>query len=207
MKKIISILLIGVMIFSMVGCGKQQNLSKGEDDLGNKNNGKDIVELENENNDNSADDNKDVENEDITDPKSKEVDLYFTNMKYIETGNESLEQLISEKRTVEYGEVSLEEAIVRELIKGTKNPDLVSSIPTTAKLLGTEIKDNTVYVNFSSEGMNGGSLEETLTINQILKSLLELDNVEKVQFLIDGNKADTLMGHVTISEPFESTFK
>ncbi len=70
-------------------------------------------------------------------------------------------------------------------------------------MLSVELSEDTVYVNFAGEGMYGGSLQESFTINQIVASLLELDGVHKVQFLIDGEKTDSLMGHLEIEEPFE----
>ncbi|NLK44706.1 MAG: GerMN domain-containing protein, partial [Tissierellia bacterium] len=90
-------------------------------------------------------------------------------------------------------------------IKGPVNPENSSTVvPSTVKLLGVEVADGTAYVNFAQEGMYGGSMQETFTINQIVASLLELDSVDRVQFLIDGKKAETLMGHYSIEEPFES---
>ena len=46
-------------------------------------------------------------------------------------------------------------------------------------------------------------MQEDFTIAQIVNTLLELDHIDKVQFLIDGKKAETLMGHISITEPFE----
>ncbi len=46
-------------------------------------------------------------------------------------------------------------------------------------------------------------MQENFTIGQIVNSLVELDNIEKVQFLIEGEKAESLMGHFDILEPFE----
>lgn len=174
MKKIISILLVVIVILTLAAC-------KPKD--------------------------PDVENE-VIDPspktESKEVTLYFPNREYIETGDESLEKLGTEKRVVEYGDISLEESIVKELMKGPEDTEKFSTgIPSSAKLIGVEAAEGTAFVNFASEGMYGGSLQETFTILQIVGSLLELDNVERVQFLIDGKKVESLMGHYSIEEPFE----
>lgn len=148
-----------------------------------------------------------AENE-VVDPSpktdSKEVILYFVNKEYVETGDEELDKLVAEKRIVEYGDISLEESIVRELMAGPENADeLYTGIPSTAKLIGVEVADGTAFINFAKEGLYGGSLQETFTINQIVSSLLELDNIKRVQFLIDGKKSDSLMGHYSIEEPFE----
>ena len=135
--------------------------------------------------------------------EEKEITLYFANKNYIQTGDEKLEKIIAEKRIIQYGNISLEEVVVRELMMGPKNNELSTGIPSGSKLLGVEVSDGTAFVNFAQEGLHGGSLQEGLTISQIVKSLTELENVDRVQFLIDGKKAETLMGHMSISESFE----
>ncbi len=139
-------------------------------------------------------------------PEGQTVDvvLYFVNDEYIQTGDESLEKLVAENRTIEIGDVTLEEAIIRELLVGPKSQGLRTVIPESANLLAVNVENKTASVDFAREGMNGGSLEETFTINQIVASLRELDSVDRVQFLIDGQVTDSLMGHYDISKPFES---
>lgn len=101
----------------------------------------------------------------------------------------------------------IEEIVVQELMKGPKTPDLSSTtIPEEAKLLSVEIKDKIAYVNFSKELVEkhvGGSTGEMMTILPIVNSLTELPEIEKVQFLVEGEKKKTLAGHVTFDEPFE----
>lgn len=190
MKKYIAILLVLIMTITVVGC------RKNEDSKENK-----IDEQQNVQEESQEENKEDETAEPGT--KESEVTLYFGNNEYIETGDESIEMLAPEKVTIESGNMPLEEAIVRELMKGPKSDKLSSSIPSTAKLLGVEVTDGTAFVNFAQEGLYGSSLQEFYTISQIVNSLLELDNVDKVQFLIDGNKAETLMGHYTITDPFD----
>ena len=184
-KRYIAIFLMIVLAFSLVGCNDT-----------NKPTDNNIVEEENNNG------NKPVET--TSETNKKEVTLYFANKEYIETGDESLEKLIGEKRVIEYEDISLEEAIIKELIKGPESDKLNTVIPPDVVLLDVKVTDGTAYVNFAGDGLNGGSLQEEFTLNQIIKSLIELDNVERVQFLIDGKKAESLMGHYEISEPFEN---
>lgn len=134
--------------------------------------------------------------------KEKEVVLYFANKEYIQTGDEKLAKVLPEKRVVDYTGMPLEEKVVRELLAGPKNSELATGIPAGVKLLDVKMEDGTALVNFAREGLNGGSLQESLTITQITKSLGELESVKKVQFLIMGAKAETLMGHFDVSEPF-----
>ena len=194
MKKTIIFLLVALLAFSIIGCAKKDS---------NPNEDTDIINEEENNNENEGEEKED----EIVDPSPNteevEVVLYFANKKYIETGDESYEKLVAEKRTIEYGNLPLEEAIVKELIKGPESDELSTSIPDTAKLLGVETANGTCFVNFAQEGLYGGSLQEDFTIAQIVNSLLELDNVERVQFLINGEKAESLMGHFSIMEAFE----
>ncbi len=134
----------------------------------------------------------------------KEVTLYFVNEEYIQTGDESLEKMIKETRTIDIMEMGLEELVIRALLEGPTIDGARNVIPATAKLNGVEVKDDTAFVDFASEGMHGGSLEETYTINQIVASILDLGTVSKVQFLLDGEIGDSLMGHYGIEEPFDA---
>lgn len=190
MKKIITLLMILVLSISLVACKKGDGPPLMEDP---------VVETPAEEPTNEEDE--------VVDPEpaieNREVTLYFVNDKYIETGDESLEKLIPETRKVELGNFSLEESIVKALMAGPKSEGVTTVIPSSAKLIGVEVADKTAFVNFAREGMFGGSLQETYTINQIVASLTELDTVDRVQFLIDGQKGDSLMGHYSLDEPFE----
>lgn len=190
MKKIIALFLLFLMVFSLAACSKSNTPSDDNDVVDED--PQDTIE---------EDDDEIVEPTPSTD--KVEVTLYFANKEYVETGDESLEKLIPEKRTVEYGDISLEERIVKELMKGPASDKLSTVIPSSVKLLGVEVADGTAFVNFAGEGLYGGSMQEDFTIEQIVNSLIELEAVERVQFLIDGQKAETLMGHIEISEPFE----
>jgi len=193
--------LIIVLAFSLVACSsKEEPTNESNDNIIEENGDNDIIDKVEE--DDTEEKNQVVEPTPKTD--SEEVILYFANNEYINTGDESLEKLIPEKRIVEYGDISLEEVIVKELMKGPKKDNLSTVIPTSIKLLGVEVSNGTAFVNFSQEGLFGGSMEEYFTVNQIVGSLLELNNIDRVQFLIDGEKAESLMGHFDISEPFES---
>ncbi|NMA86685.1 MAG: GerMN domain-containing protein [Tissierellia bacterium] len=194
MKKYIAGLLILIMIFTLAACTsegpKREDINVGDSHEDN---------VEDEDTNNTEDNN---EEEPIVEDNEEEITLYFSNNEYIETGNENLDKVLPEKRIIEYKNMELEEAIVRELLKGPESMELSTSIPDTVELLGVKVKDKTAFVNFSESGLNGGSLQEDLTIRQIVESLVELDSVDKVQFLINGEESESLMGHFDITEPF-----
>ncbi len=129
--------------------------------------------------------------------KSKSVILYF--------GDSDAEEVVAEKRDILVDmDSSVEKAILEELRKGPKNGDLSPSVPVNTKVLSASTKDGICTVNLSKDFASNslGSAGETITIYSIVNSLTELENVKQVQFLIEGNKIESL-GHMDFSEPFE----
>jgi spore germination protein GerM len=126
------------------------------------------------------------------------VVLYFT--------DEDGLHLVPEERNVSKGGQTLEEVIVRELIKGPEEAGHHRTIPEEAKLLSVSVVDSIAYVNFSKEFATkhwGGSTGETHTLMSVTNSLCELEGIDKVQFLLEGDKMETLAGHWDISQPLE----
>ncbi|TJX68307.1 hypothetical protein E8P77_02360 [Soehngenia saccharolytica] len=191
MKKFLVVSLSVLLIFSLAAC------SNNNDEVNEPDNPIDETPIENPDNGNEP---EPVEN------YTKEVTLYFANNDYVETGNEEYDWLIEEKREINYEGTTLEEAIVRELMKGPVDTENMSTgFPSTVKLIDVTVdKDKTCYVNFAQDGLYGGSMEESYIIAQVVNSLVGIDSVDRVQFLIDGKPAETLMGHISIEEPFES---
>lgn len=128
---------------------------------------------------------------------SKAVVLYFA------TANE--QYLTPEYRTVVVNaKESLENVLVNELIKGPDNGKLLKTIPQSTKVLSVETKEGICFVNLSKEFKTehpGGSSAETMTIYSIVNTLTELSHIEKVQFLIEGQKEEEYI-HFLFNEPF-----
>lgn len=143
--------------------------------------------------------------EPVVEEKTAEIALYFGNNEYITTGDEKYEWMLTEVQEITYGKICLEEAIVRALMAGPKDTDKLSTgFTETIKLHSVYVLDGTAYVNFASDGLHGGSMQESYVISQVVESLTQLDSVDRVQFLIDGQESETLMGHLSIEDPFES---
>ncbi|HEY4544260.1 MAG TPA: GerMN domain-containing protein, partial [Tissierellaceae bacterium] len=181
-----------VLVFSLVACNKEnENIETPglEENNGEDTNGEDTKLPEEDNNE---------------EEEKRLVKVYFANSKYIETGDESITKLESEEREITPSENILED-IYKELIKGPEDSDKLSTvIMDNVTLKDAYIEDKIAYMDFKSEELSGGSLEETFFVDQIVASLLELEEVDKVQFLVDGEIASSLMGHVYIEEPFDS---
>lgn len=100
---------------------------------------------------------------------------------------------------------SMEKMIVTELIRGPKKEKLYKTVPAETKIRSVETKDGVCFVNLSNEFITkhgGGSAGEQMTVYSIVNSLTELSNVDKVQFLIEGEKKDVFI-HLIFNEPIE----
>lgn len=136
------------------------------------------------------------------DAEETEVNLFFANKKYVDTGDESVEKVLPVKKKISLRGTNLETAIVKELFNDPSVEGVATELTGDIKIIGVEVKDKCAYVNFSGEGLHGGTLQEELIVEQVTKSLLNLDSVESVRFLKDGENTDSLMEQVDVSEPF-----
>lgn len=96
---------------------------------------------------------------------------------------------VAETREVYYSRnVSIEKVVIDQLLKGPKSAELLAALPSGTKLNSISVSDNGVcIVNFDSaiESTVTG-VTENVTVYSIVNSLTELDNIKKVQILVDG---------------------
>ncbi len=81
--------------------------------------------------------------------------------------------------------------LINLLIDGPKNEELLKLIPEGTKLNNIEIKDQIVYIDFSEEFIkeqNLGEEQEKTIVNSILKTLVELNEVNGIKILIEGEE-------------------
>lgn len=204
MKKYISLLLIAILTFGLISCDDQTTQNNNE----TENN--EITKEDSEKNDETDDNETDKNNESPlpNNIKEKEVTLYFVNKEYIETGREDIEKYIPLQMSIEVEDGAIAEAIINALIAGpSEKYDVDNGIPGGLKLIDLNLKDGLLYINLSSEGLEGGSLGEELLIGQMVNSLLELDTVDSVQFMVNGEIAESLMGHYDTTEPYTEKLK
>lgn len=125
--------------------------------------------------------------------------LYFANAEG--TGLEVEERVVEVKANQ-----AREKTIVEQLIAGPQEEGLGRTVPAETKIRDvTTTSDGTCYVDLSQDFVtkhSGGETAELLTIYSIVNSLCELDNVDKVQFLIGGEKWDRFKGNVEFGTPF-----
>ncbi len=145
--------------------------------------------------------NKSPNNDPAVDPKPSQDKVSFT----LYFGDQQAMYLKGEERTVTKNG-NLAELMVNELIKGPQSKDSVVTIPKETKLLSLEITGGVAYVNFSKEIKTnhwGGSAGETMTVFSVVNTLTQLQEINKVQFLIEGEKQEAIWGHTYTLEPIE----
>ncbi|MFA4915230.1 MAG: GerMN domain-containing protein [Syntrophales bacterium] len=134
--------------------------------------------------------------------KEKEaVILYFSD------ANERF--LVPEKRYIPKGNNNVEKAteLTKALLEGSKT-GLVNTFPENVDLQDVKIdnKSKTAYISFGRNLIKnhpGGSTSEVSTVYSLANTLISnIPAIKKVKILIEGKEAETLKGHVDLSEPF-----
>lgn len=115
-------------------------------------------------------------------------------------------KLIAVKRTIKTDAAGKYAAAIKSLLTGTKQKGQTTIIPKQAKLKSVKVKGDTAYVDFSQDlvkHFTGGSTGEEMLVGSVVNTLTEFPEIKKVQILIEGNKVETLGGHVDLTMPIE----
>ncbi len=97
-------------------------------------------------------------------------------------------------------------AAVNCLMDTPAEEDLTKIFPKGAKIKSITLKGDIAVVDLDggiTKNFVGGSTGEEFLINSVVDTLTEFDEVERVQFLIDGQEVETLAGHMDLSEPLK----
>lgn len=81
--------------------------------------------------------------------------------------------------------------LVNMLIEGPKNENLIGIIPQGTKINNIQMKEGILYIDFSDNFINEqklGENQEKMIINSILKTLVELREVNGIKILINGEE-------------------
>ena len=133
--------------------------------------------------------------------REQEVTLFFPNQEYIQTGQADLPMLKEVTRMVEANDEDLIAKVLAELRKPPADEGYTTALHDELEILAARREDRRAYVDFSSENLYGGSLQETLLVHQIVRTLTSLPGIDEVQFLVEGEKRESLMGHISTDEP------
>jgi spore germination protein GerM len=137
-------------------------------------------------------------------PAPAALTLYFADA--------NAEFLIAETREIDINTASatqdeLVALVVNQLILGPAHENHRIILPPDTVLNSAKVDGALATVDFSSSFLDdywGGSAGEIMTIYGLVNSITSLSGIEEVQILIDGAKAETLAGHIEISEPLQA---
>lgn len=129
--------------------------------------------------------------------------LYFANKK----GNGLVDTRITK---VYDGTVSMEQMIVEQLIKGPSviqgatEGMLYPSVPEKTKLIKVSTKDGVCYVNLTAEFLEKiPDITDEVAIYSVVNSLVEVPNITKVKFMIDGEELEKYRENIKFDIYFE----
>ena len=128
--------------------------------------------------------------EEITDEQMRTalVTLYYM--------NKETKELTPEGKMIDVKKLLTDpyETLINLLIEQPKNEKLQSAIPNGTKVLGAELKGDIVYLDLSNEFIENNSVEEKTIINAIVNTLTELNEVNGVKILINGQENKEFKG-------------
>ena len=117
--------------------------------------------------------------------------------------------LVEEERTVEVNpNQALEQYVMEELIRGPQQEGHRATVPSATTIRSIETADGTCYVDLSASFVTshaGGAQEDALTVYSIVDSLCALEDVDRVQFLIEGEKQDAFHSLRGFDQPYGPT--
>jgi hypothetical protein len=134
---------------------------------------------------------------------SREVILYF--------GSADGSRLETEARDIERcpDEDTCIRGTVQALINGPVG-NFVPLFPASTMVHRLVVENGTATVDFGKlliTGHPGGSLSELLTVYSLVNTLAaNFPHIRQVQILIEGERVDTLKGHVGVRDPIKADF-
>lgn len=98
------------------------------------------------------------------------------------------------------------EFVLTELlkVKGSEDGKYLSVIAPDTRLNSCSVKDGICTVDFNKAFLNiKGTATQKMAVYSVVNTLCNMDSVESVQFLIDGEKVEIFGGYI-FDEPFEA---
>lgn len=97
--------------------------------------------------------------------------------------------------------------LVKTALEQLYNPPegLVSPLPAGTKIKSLDVSGNKLIINFSSElkdNFYGGAAVELYTLEAIKKSLFSIPGINQLEILIEGEKGQTIGGHIILENDY-----
>lgn len=129
----------------------------------------------------------------------QEVVLYFSDSDLLQNWR------VKKTVTVKEGENAAQKAL-QAWVEGPDHEELISLVPKETVVESVEEKGDVAEVSFSRDILNAnvGSAGEMLIMEQIAM-IMEQFGYTQVQILVEGEKVETLFGHMSADEPVEAS--
>lgn len=101
-------------------------------------------------------------------------------------------------------DVDPKEAALNKLFYLSRQSGEAALIPQGTRVLGIHVDRGIATLDLSHEfvdNFHGGSLQESLTLESIVRTLGQFRDVDRVRILVEGRAVDTLGGHFGLAEP------
>lgn len=214
MKKIKLTAVTGICLgLLLVATGCAKNAAQAEEAnnqvevVENQKTSEDLNREAEENAANAAENNKakDAEDKDKKDKKDGEeqsykVTLTYPSSDYIVNGDEENKK-VTKQVAIDASKDDIVKKVLEQLAQSPKAEGAESVGLDKFDFSKSKLDGTTAVVDLAGD-LNGGSLEEDVLARSIVNSLLSVDGIKAVEFTVNGEKAESLMGHVDISEPF-----
>ncbi len=147
-------------------------------------------------------------------PEEYTAKLYFINDEYATTGDESLDRYLTKTEKIQVAGDENPWLVILDALKTTPEDDGMGTVIEEETPFGdvyVSPEDETLMIVDLESAVNGSSMQEVFFIGQIVETIIanghlfqESSAVDKVQFLVEGEKVESLMGHMSADEPFTS---
>ena len=155
---------------------------------------------ENSEDKNDAENKKEEKDAKDGEEKNYDVTLTYPSTAYIVDGDEDNKK-VTEQVTVTASKDNVVTKVLDQLSQAPKTEGAESVGLDKFDYSKSKLDGTTAVVDLSGD-LTGGSLDEDVLARSIVNSLLSVKGIKAVEFTVNGEKAESLMGHVDISEPF-----
>lgn len=139
------------------------------------------------------------------DNAGKEINSYEKMRLRLYFANETGDGLIPVDRSVVYNSnISVERLVVEQIIGGPVNQETYPTINPQTGIVSITTRDNICYVNLDNNFLTQAySVTSEVAIYSLVNSLVEIENVNKVQITIDGESNVMFRDNMNLTTVFE----
>ncbi|GGD64784.1 GerMN domain-containing protein [Paenibacillus nasutitermitis] len=130
----------------------------------------------------------------LTEKKSETIKVYYA--------DEQLTELLEQQTEIQYeDELDKVKNAYKALQKDGKDGEM--SLWKHIDLLDVKLEDSAITLNVHLNDLGRfGAPGEQMAIDALQKTLFQFDEVTSLEILVDGEKEESLMGHVELDHPF-----